>query len=116
MQHPQQFSPVRPQLINEWFTMCCLETHQRQWIYTLEEMNSVTMQIAEATLRIERRLSDAQDSLQGALAGIDEYAHVMDECDMKTHHVMTVLRERQFMMEKWPVAGHSSQMALSTQK
>jgi hypothetical protein len=113
METKHMHTPVRPQLINEWFTMCCLETHQRQWIYTLEEMNSVSMEISEAVLRIERRLSDAQDFLKVALEGVDEYSTIMDDCDMKTRQIMTTLRERQFMLEKWPPSrdtGHASRL------
>lgn len=102
MQPLQRFTPVKPQLINEWFTLCCLETHQRQWIYTLEEMNSVSMIVAESVLRIERRLCDAQDALKTALDGVNEYAELMDDCDMKTRQIMTTLRERQFLLEKCP--------------
>lgn len=88
-------------MLNEWLSLCLIETHTRQWVYTLEEMSSVTLHIAERTLRLERRLSAAQESLDNSLRGIEVYSELMDESEMKTRQVLTMMRERQFMLEKW---------------
>lgn len=98
--------PVPRDLLNEWVCMCIIETHTRQWIITLEELAFVSLTIQARVQRIDRRLRAAETCLHNALSGMESYAAVLDENEAKTSQILTMMRERQFLLEKW-AASHA---------
>lgn len=91
--------PITHAQVNEWFTLTCLESHSRTWIHTMEALFRLSLSIVSQSSVVDARIRQAERRMTGALQGMQEYQTVVDECEMKTRQILTVMREKQMLEE-----------------
>ena len=89
--------PIAYAQINDWFALTCLENHGRIWMHTLEALFRLSLSLIAQSSMVDARVKQAERRMQGALEGMNEYQVVVDDCEMKTRQILTVMREKQIL-------------------